>query len=65
MLQAVEEHHKLMKDQAEIERKSGLKVQGLTLFDTIFEVSMINLELAYIVNVTVLVCIVVCKESSG
>ena len=38
----MEEHQKLMKDQAEIERKYGLKVQGLTLFDTIFEVRKKN-----------------------
>ena len=38
MLQAVEEHQKLIKDQVEIEKKTGLSVQGCTLFETIFEV---------------------------
>ena len=40
-MQAVEEHQKLMKDQAEIEKKIGLSVQGRTLFETIFEVCRI------------------------
>ena len=38
ILQAVEEHQKLIKDQVEIEKKTGLSVQGYTLFETIFEV---------------------------
>lgn len=36
--QAVEEHQKLMKDQAEIGKKLGLNVQGRTLFETMYEV---------------------------
>ena len=38
VLQAVEEHQKLIKDQVEIEKKTGLSIQGCTLFETIFEV---------------------------
>ena len=34
----MEEHQKLMKDQAEIEKKTSLNVKGYTLFETIFEV---------------------------
>lgn len=39
-----------MKDQAEIERKYGLSIQGHTLFETIFEVCSPLLSTTHVVS---------------